>query len=98
MSKEIDTDVCFENERYMVYPTYFPEDIVVENHGATYLAGYAVENKTTDIVEVYTPQLPDAIGTAEQLDMAMEQQPWAWMRIQAEADSAQEEPDEEVPH
>lgn len=76
-------EVLFENDNYEVVVA---DNIHVENHGAIYSVGYAVTNKDTGVDEVFTNTLPDAIGAAEQLDLAMENEVWKWMRINQEAD------------
>ena len=87
-NREVDDGtVVFENERYRVIVTAFPG--TVKSHGGEYFEGYASVNKETGIAEVYSAQMPDAIAAAEQLDIAMDQQSWSWIRIQAEADGIQ---------
>lgn len=106
MNEEEDTTtpehtVLFENKWYMVCATVF--DFPVKSHGGEYASGYSVINKVTGMTEVNTPQLPDAIAAAEQLDLAMEEEPWKWARLQSESqvvnpDGSTKEPppDEEV--
>jgi hypothetical protein len=79
------SNVLFENERYIVLQTEFPHP--VKTHGGMYDQGYSAINRETGVAEVFSAQLPDAIAAAEQLDIAMETQPWKWVRIQASADS-----------
>ena len=83
-----DDRVVFENERYVVVVDEFPEAVMRD--GATYFRGYVVANRETDVDEFYAPMLPDAIAAAEQLDVAMEQSVWKWIRIQAQAQALDE--------
>lgn len=77
------TQPVFENERYFVIVTEFPGTVLA--HGADYFHGYAVINKQTEVEEVYVTTLPDAIASAEQLDLALENEPWAWVRVESDA-------------
>lgn len=84
------SNILHENERYIIVPSQF--DHVIKSHGGWYKAGYAVINKTTEIVEVKTAQLPDAIFAAEQMDLALETKQWEWMR-KAASEQAEVNPD-----
>jgi len=82
-NSERDAPTLHENERYRVVQVDFPEPLTL--HGAVYYSGYGVVNKTTDVEEVYTPQLPDAIAACEGLDVAMQEEPWLWARLRTDA-------------
>lgn len=79
------SDIFHENENYIVTMGNFGNP--VESHGGHYTHGYLVINTKTGVVEIETPQLPDAIAVAEQLDVALTQEPWKWMRAQQESAS-----------
>ena len=84
MSKVILDNPVFENERYGIITGDFSGP--VKFHGGEYNYGYKVINLTTGVVEVNTPQLPDAIAAAEQLDIACANETWKWARINFEAE------------
>ena len=71
----------FENEHYYVEPGPFQGEVT--SHGGKFVYGYLVISKATEVTEIMTPQLPDAIAAAEQLDISMETETWKWIRIQA---------------
>ena len=75
----------FENDRYVV--TVEEYEYPVTAHGAQYSSGYAVTNKQYAVQEVLTTQLPDAIAAAEQLDIALDNETWKWVRITHDADA-----------
>lgn len=84
MSKIVLDNPVFQNERYGVILGDFPG--VVKFHGGEYTSGYCIINKDTGVTEVCTPQLPDAIAAAEQLDIACANETWKWARINFEAE------------
>ena len=84
-------DILFENKNYIIESGAF--DGKVTFHGGEYTYGYLVRNKNTGVAEVYTPQYPDAVASAEQLDLAIEAESWKWIRIQREADLIAKEED-----
>lgn len=81
-----------ENENYVVMVEEYDEP--VQFAGAPYDAAYAVLNRGTDVVEFLTPQLPNAISVAEQLDMALTMKDWEWMRAAQDARTEAAEPEE----
>lgn len=88
MSEE---DIVHENANYVVEVGDFPEPMTYHG-GGQYVHGYIVRNKATNVEEVYTPQLPDAIMASEQLDMAVEQRAWDWLRAEHSARIESKEP------
>ena len=84
-------DNLFENDNYTVTVGDF--DGKVTFHGGEYTSGYVVTNKNTGVREVFTPQYPDAVASAEQLDLAIEHSSWKWIRIQQETDLIMKEED-----
>ena len=77
----------FENERYVVDIGDFPE--VARIHGSGYVRGYVVRNKETGVEECFTPSYPDAVAAAEQLDLAIANSVWKWVRISDGAEKLQ---------
>jgi hypothetical protein len=68
----------FANKRFRVDRIEFHVPIVVA--GASFLHGYSVTNVETDVVEVKTPGLVEAITYAENSDRVLEARPWEWAR------------------
>ncbi len=75
------SNVIFENDNYTVTAGEFTSP--VRSNGCEFTEGYLVTNKVTGIVEFQIPQMPEAFAAAEQLDIAMVQRPWEWVRKQA---------------
>lgn len=82
----MDNETLFDNGRYYVQTRIMPVELAVTAHGAKHVHVYAVTNKETGVDEVLTPSYPDAVAAAEQLDIAVENAVWKWMRIQADAE------------
>jgi hypothetical protein len=83
----LSTPILFENARYTVgilaYPFISLDEHITVN-GAQYASYYAVLNKSTNVIELKTPGLVEAIFFAENSDRMLENQPWMWAR-QAES-------------
>lgn len=71
-----DRSLLHENEHYVVLHGLFPQDVKMVVHGISFDTGYSVFNKSTLQMEYATLQLPDAIGTAQQLHLLLKSKPW----------------------
>lgn len=67
----------YENDNYII-EAVTNEDNPVEMFGSKYFSYYEMRNKHTNVVEIRTPVLPEAIHNAVHHNMTMENKPWEW--------------------
>lgn len=81
------TSKVYENDTYVIVPESFA-DGDIRQQGVVYKAAYMVINKETDVMEYASPQLPDAISSADQLNMLLKTRPWEWATADVNPDGS----------
>lgn len=80
MSEVEETNIVFENARYVVTVAAADEvGCAVEAGGFEYEHFYIAVNKQTGVIELATPQLPSAIETVSYMNKVLSASPWEWM-------------------
>lgn len=67
--------VMHENENYRVLVS---DELELVFYGNTYLGGYEVINKKSEVTEFMSTSLPEALYNAEQLNAALTSKAWEW--------------------
>lgn len=78
-----------ENENYIVEAVTNALE-PVEMSGSRYNSYYEVTNKHTNIVELRTPVLPEALHQAAHANAALRTKPWEWIDRDLDEEAAGE--------